>query len=342
LLWGLVVGWRTKHHHFFLAVSLFISILLITACGTSNEPEVEILPTVAVLPSEVEASAVAEQPTLPPTWTPTLTETPTPSATASLTLTVTPSQTITDTPTATYTPSASPTQIPRPIVDLIQLAYEATILPYDFIVPPRDGIEVTLPPLTPVPDTFGDDSFDGSAVVTTPGAQGIDVALNCQFYPVGGFATAYSSDPVTAQLLGCPSGNPPNTLQVNGAYQVFERGIMMWLSGSPSRIYALYSDGTYQQFGDTFDENTDPDSGGEVPPTGLREPTRGFGKVWRTFGVVKGNLGWGVSAEIADVATIQEFGRGRMVYIPARGDVLALVANPDGGSGTWTSISGGF
>lgn len=332
--------WQINHHRYFLVVSLFVS-LLFTACGTSNEPEVEILPTVAVLPTNEEATPIPEQPTLPPTWTPTLTETPTPSATASLTLTITPSLTITDTPTVTYTPSASPTQIPRPIVDLIQLAYEATILPADYSVPQRDGIEVTLLPETPVSDSFGDDSI-GSVIVVTPIGQGVDVAVTCPYYPVGGFATAYTSDATTAQLLGCPSGNPPNTLQIDGVYQVFERGIMLWLNGSPSRIYALYSDGTYQQFGDTFDENVDPESGGEVPPTGLREPTRGFGKVWRTYNTVKGNLGWAISAEIADVSTIQEFTRGRMVYIPVRGDVLALMANVDGGTGTWVSLSGSF
>jgi hypothetical protein len=336
------VGNQRKHHRYVLVTCLFISLLLITACGSSNEPEIEILPTVAMMPTNVEASPIAEQPTLPPTWTPTLTETPTPSATASLTLTITPSQTITDTPTVTFTPSASPTQIPRPIVDLIQLAYEATILPSDYVVPQRDGIEVTLLPETPLSDTFGDDGATGAVIVVTPIGQGIDVAVSCPYYPVGGFATAYTSDASTAQLLGCPSGDPPNTLQVNGAYQVFERGIMMWLNGSPSRIYALYSDGTYQQFGDTFDENVDPESGGEVPPTGLREPTRGFGKVWRTFATVKGNLGWAVGTEIADFTTIQEFTRGQMVYIPARGDVLALMANADGGTGTWTSISGAF
>ena len=332
------MAWQKKYRYF-LVVSLFMSMILITACGTSNEPEIEILPTVAVLPTEAETASVAEPATLPPTWTPTLTETATPSATASLTVTITPSQTITDTPTVTYTPSASPTQIPRPIVDLIQLAYQATILPSDFIVPPRAGIEVTLPSEL---DTFGDDSVNGSVIALTSIGQELDVALNCQFYPVGGFASAYAADANTAQLLGCPSGNPPNTLQVNGAYRVFERGIMMWLSGSPSWIYALYSDGTYQRFPDTFDENVDPESGGEVPPTGLHEPTRGFGKVWRTYTSVKGNLGWAVGNEIADLATIQEFGRGRMTYLPTRGDVLALMANADGGSGTWKSIAGGF
>jgi len=331
------VRWQIKHHRYFLVASLLFSLLLITSCGTSNEPDVEILPTVAILPTNEDASPIPDQPTLPPTWTPTLTETVTPSPTASVTLTITPSQTITDTPTVTYTPSASPTQIPRPIVDLVQLAYEATILPSDYIVPPRDGIEVTIPP-----ETIGDDGTTGSVTVVTPIGQGVDVAVTCPFYPVGGFATAYTSDALTAQLLGCPSGNPPNTLQIDGVYQVFERGIMLWLNGSPSRIYALYSDGTYQQFGDTFDENVDPESGGEVPPQGLREPTRGFGKVWRTFDTVKGNLGWAISSEIADSSTIQEFTRGRMVYIPTRGDVLALMANADGGTGTWVSLSGSF
>ena len=328
---------RLSYHRHYLTIGFIIATILLSACGTLNEPQVEILPTVAILPSPTATLPVAEQPTLPPTWTPTATESTTPSPTITLTYTITPSQTITDTPTATFTPSPSPTQIPRPIVDLIQLAYEATILPQDFVVPQRDGIEVTVPDVNSGGDTSG-----GSVVVLTPVAEGVDTPVDCPFYPVGGFATAYTSDPATAQLLGCPQGNPPNTLQVNGAYQVFERGIMVWLGGSSTRIYALYSDGTYQQFGDTYDENADPISGGETPPSGLREPVRGFGKVWRTFSNTRANLGWAISDEIADFATIQEFLRGQMVYIPTRGDVIAFISNPDGGTGTWKSISGAF
>ena len=309
-----------------------------TACGTSNEPDVEVLPTVASLPTATDILTDVPEPTLPPTWTPTSTETFTPSPTASLTSTITPSLTITDTATVTFTPSITPSQIPRPIVDLIQMAYEATILPTDFVVPERDGIDVTLPPSTPQVESVGG---SGAVLLTTPVPEA-DLAVNCQFYPVGGFATAYSSDGTIAQLLGCPLGNPPITFQLNGAYQVFERGIMIWMDEDPSRIYALYSNGTYQQFADTFDEAVDPDSGGETPPEGLREPTRGFGKVWRTFSTAKSNLGWALTLEIADLTTIQDFARGKMIYIPARGDVIALMTNPDGGTGTWKSLTGSF
>lgn len=337
--------WLLQHRYYKLIISLIIAALSIAACGTSNEPDVQILPTVAVLPSATDTLIPTEQPTLPPTWTPTSTETQTPSPTVTLTLTVTPSQTITDTPTMTFTPSITPSQIPRPIVDLIQLAYQATILPQDYAVPDRDGIEVTLPPTTPQDETLGDDSFGGSgggAVLLTTPLPGADVAVDCPFYPVGGFATAYTSNGTTAQLLGCPTGNPPITFQINSVYQVFERGIMIWLEGSPNEIYALYNDGTYQQFADTFNEAVDPETGGETPPNGMLEPRRGFGKVWRTFSSVKSNLGWALSGEISGFSTIQDFVRGKMIYIPVRGDVLGVVTNPDGGTGTWIALPGEF
>lgn len=333
-----------------------------SACGT---PQADSLPTVAVLPTltdTVEASAdaieptpIAEQATLPATWTATPTETITPSPTLTETLTVTPSLTITDTPTLTYTPSASPTQIPRPIVDLIQLAYSATILPTDYQVPFRDGIEVTLGPnagldetlatITPIPAGNLNPNNTGVLVIATAdtGQPGdYNASLDCQFYPVGGFATAYTANSVVAQLLGCPLGNPPDTTQVQTVYQVFERGAMLWVAGSPSQIYALYDDGTYQRFADTFVDGVDPESGGETPPQGLLEPTRGFGKIWRNNNAVKGFLGWSVSVEIADNATQQLFARGMMLYIPARGNILALMTNPDGGTGTWKTIAGSF
>jgi len=336
--------------HLHLILFICISALLMSACGT---PQTDGLPTVAQLPSStdtIEPAPVAEDATLPPTWTPTVTESVTPSPSPTETYTVTPSMTITDTPTVTFTPSASPTQIPRPVVDLIQLAYSATILPDDFEVPFREGIEVTLgsdagldesvPTLPPTPVPSGNTGV--TIISTADTGQQFDTVLNCPFYPVGGFATAYTSDQQTAQLLGCPSGNPPDTIQVQSAYQVFERGEMLWIMGSPNQIYALYNDGTYQRFSDTFVDGVDSESGGEVPPAGLQEPTRGFGKVWRNFNVVKGNLGWALTTEIADSATQQLFTRGMMLYIPARGNILALMANSDGSIGTWKSISGSF
>jgi len=336
-----------KCHQVWYTFMLCISVLLMSACGTTTDS----LPTVAVLPSAtdtIEPTAIAQQATLPATWTVTPTETTTPSLTATQTPTVTPSMTITDTPTATFTPSASPTQIPRPIVDLIELAYNATILPDDYEVPFREGIEVTLGPdagLDPDASTPTPNINDAGVRVITTADKGqgqFDTAVNCPFYPVGGFATAYTSDPLTAQLLGCPAGNPPDTLQIQSAYQAFERGVMLWIAGSPNRIYALYNNGTYQRFTDTFVDGVDSESGGEVPPEGLQEPTRGFGKVWRNYNAVKGNLGWALSTEIADTATQQLFTRGMMLYIPARGDVLALMENPDGGTGTWKSLAGSF
>lgn len=332
-------GEQVSYHRIFMLI-LLVNMLLIAACGTTSTDES--LPTVAVLPTETERprNEIGLQATLPPEWTLTPTETTTLSPTVTETVTITPSMTITDTPTKTYTPEPTVTQEPRPVTNLLDLALQTTILPQDFTIPQRDGINVTLPPSTAEVENLGNGG--NSVVVVTPQVQTAQIAINCTYYPAGGFGAAFASDATIAQGLGCPIGNPPNTVSLQAAFQVFERGFMIWLGGSPNNIYAFFSDSTYQVFADSFDSNVDPASGGENPPVGLREPTRGFGKVWRSNTSVKSGLGWGVSEEYAATATIQSFERGIMVYIPARGDILVFISNATSNGGTWKSVSGQF
>lgn len=292
---------------------LILLMLLLAACGTTGDTPP--IPTAFSLPDP--SITPTPQPTLPATWTLTPTISPTPTATITTTLSVTPSATITETPSPTPTPTITPTADYGAVSLLAVIAQRATVLPPGFM----SGAAAT----------------SGGAAV----ARQTPITGGCQALPAGGFGQVFSSSPGLVQQIGCPA-IPSQALAADAAAQVFERGTMIWLGGTPPYIYALFVDGTFLRFEDTFNASVDPFSGGEVPPGSLLEPVRGFGKVWRTYANVKGGLGWAVSAESAAQATYQLFERGRMIYLPTRGDVLVLSENAGGGSGTWISVPGWF
>ena len=256
-------------------------LLFLAACG--GAPADDDLPTLAQLPTDSPTSTAtsAGRPTLPPTFTPTPTRTITPSPT------ITPSLTITPTPTYTPTATATPTREPRALFSLLDAAQQATVLPDEYRVTPNQSGDNT--PAAPTPTT----------------------ASQCAVFPGGGFGTVFADDPTLEGQLGCPVGDPPPTQSLQAAYQPFEGGAMIWLAGSPASIYVLYDDNTFRRFADTFNSATDPDSGGETPPSGLIEPVRGFGKVWRNNSNVRSRLGWATMAEEAATATVQRVAFGR-------------------------------
>lgn len=281
-------------------------------------------PTIVTLPSQppdVVAVAVTLPPSpggpaaLPASFTPTVTPSATP------TITVTPSATITDTPTATA--SATPTQTlePNPLLYLAELAAQATVLPQNFAPPPA----VASPTVTPA-----------------PGAPPGPPTLACQFPAPGGFAAVLAADPSLVGRMGCPVGAPPAADVRSAAVQAFERGTMIWLSDTPGSIYVLFDDGRYQRFDDTFTPGIDAESAGLVPPAGLQEPVRGFGKVWREVLGLRDGLGWALAGESGDTATALSFTRGRMVALASRDDVLVLIQGTDPGVGAWLAYPGGF
>lgn len=147
-----------------------------------------------------------------------------------------------------------------------------------------------------------------------------------------------NSDAVLNAALGCPLGSPAGG---SSAVQSFERGEMVWIQGSPGSIYALLSTGRFQRYDDTFNAAIDPASGGETPPPGLREPVRGFGKVWRSYPDVRTGLGWALNDENGGGTTEQIFERGRMIYLSQRGIMLILIQDAAGAAtGTWRWAAG--
>jgi hypothetical protein len=265
-----------------------IGIWLLAACAQTPAPQVDAqLPTIAQLPSLTATETPA--PTNTGTRSPTPTDTLTPSLTPTATVSVTPSVTITDTPTPTGTPTITNTPYQGPLFSLAQAAAHATILPQ------------SVPVVTP-----------DASLLNPTASLAAPLSPTCFDQPPGGFGTLYYNNTSLSAQIGCLQAG---VTTVNSAMQSFERGTMLWLDGP---IYVLYADGRYQQYSDTFDPNVDPERGGETPPSGLVEPIRGFGKVWRVNPDVRNGLGWGTTSESGGTAVIQRFDRGWMFDLTQR------------------------
>jgi hypothetical protein len=81
------------------------------------------------------------------------------------------------------------------------------------------------------------------------------------------------------------------------ARQRFQNGQMIWRQDR-RQIYVLYNDGHWQGFEDQWLDTDPPDDPSIVAPSGLQQPVRGFGKVWREkLGGPKAALGWALDKE---------------------------------------------
>lgn len=157
-------------------------------------------------------------------------------------------------------------------------------------------------------------------------------SVDCPTLPTGGFGEIFANNPDLAAQIGCPQGG---VLTLGSAFQNYERGVMVWVSNA-SQIYAIYNNGSYQRFSDSWLDGVDPVSTGANPPAGLIEPIRGFGKIWREVSGVSDQLGWATTPETGGEAFLQIFERGEMLYSPQNGQTYILSGN------TWTSIARPF
>lgn len=245
---------------------------------------------------------------------------------------------ITATPAAPVLPIVA---TETPAATSVMAATQAAILPTQ--PTERTATPTPRPPITPTP-TFTPTATD---TPVTPGVvsfvpvggfvEGGAASGACATVPAAMFAAILQNDPDLASGIGCPLAGP-NT--VGSAYQPYQNGVMIWLSSLGTQpqpaIYALYNNGTYQRFNDTWRDG-DPQSGGEVPPDGLLEPVRGFGKVWRENPAVRNTLGWASSGEAGGNSQIQLFERGEMIAVTQAGQTYILIS---GAPGTWTARSG--
>lgn len=130
--------------------------------------------------------------------------------------------------------------------------------------------------------------------------------------------------------LGCPLPGQDYTY-VNAARARFERGQMFWiqLRGGQSivvaLIYGVNGSVTQRIFADGWKEG-DPINTGLVPPAGLLEPNRGFGKVWREHPELVNAIGWAVEHEKPENVIYQVFVRGSVLR-PSNENVVWLLNN---------------
>jgi hypothetical protein len=333
-------------------------LLGLAACG-SPTPVVTV-PTLAVLPTVTETET--DVPTLPPTVTlePSATPLPTVTRTSAPTLSPVPTDTTSPTEMPTFTPSLTitntitplPTDSPTPTRELPLLGGLAAMAANVTVLPPeiRYGT-ATLTAMAQLRASLPASGLPGTGASPTPVPPGTYVlatlppppTTSCPYPPPGSLNTYFTSDPALASLLGCPVGAPPASTLAQAAWQPFERGLMIYLQGTPGSIYVLSNDGQFRRFDDTFISGSDPESGGETPPSGLVEPVRGFGKVWRNNPDIRALIGWANQSERGDNATVQMFEHGRAVYLAGNGQTYFLIdelAVLNGG--TWRAVVGGF
>jgi len=245
--------------------------------------------------------------------------------------------------------TATPEPQVIPIVATETPAVTSVLMATDVSFLPTRAATTTATPTLPAPitmtptftPTMTDTPVTPGVAAFAPVGAGVGAGGEaCPTQPGGAFGAIYQGAPDIAAAIGCPLSGAVHT--ASSAYQTYQNGVMIWLSSldgaSQPAIYALYNNGTYQRFNDTFIDGVDPESGGETPPDGLREPVRGFGKVWRTNLGVRDGLGWATSGESGGAAQIQLFERGEMVFVTQAGQTYVLIT---GAPGTWTARSGG-
>ncbi|MCX7680518.1 MAG: NBR1-Ig-like domain-containing protein [Anaerolineae bacterium] len=143
----------------------------------------------------------------------------------------------------------------------------------------------------------------------------------------------------------CPAYEASTTW---AAEQPFEHGRMIWLqevrAGSTAyqkMILVFFNNGRFERYQDTWTEAEPESDPSIVPPAGLYQPVRGFGKLWRTDPAIRDRLGWATAPE-QGFNTQWQMQMAEAVGVPfyvRRIDGKVIQAGGwDVGSGTWREV----
>jgi hypothetical protein len=179
-------------------------------------------------------------------------------------------------------------------------------------VPPTSVPPTAVPtavPTTPVPTP-----------TTTPIPSPTATLPACPITPLLGFGGVWSNHPEVRNRLGCPVETEKSTWS---AEELFVNGYLFW-RGDLTTIYTLFNDKTFQSFLDTWTSAEPEWDVTIVPPAGLYQPKRGFGKVWREgvvplAGTVRDKIGWATTEEQGFTGSWQAYAGGLMLWSPSQG-----------------------
>jgi hypothetical protein len=182
-----------------------------------------------------------------------------------------------------------------------------TTIPATVIVPTIDttaGAEVVIPTTVVTP-------FDLITSATTPPTE--------------------TPAALTPSATSAPANFPtPLFQQIQVAEQLFEHGRMFWLQPTGQfwvLVVTAEGRGTWSVYEDTFQEGEAESDPSIVPPEGLLQPVRGFGKLWREVQQVRDELGWAVTPEFGYVSRYEFHAGGT---INAQGTYEPQVVNAQG------------
>jgi len=142
-----------------------------------------------------------------------------------------------------------------------------------------------------------------------------------------------STHPAPAGPLVTPTGAPdlfPTVVvaDVPIAEQVFERGRMFWIRHN-LQIWVMVASqddakrGDWFCYNDTFVEGEQELDPSLIPPDGLYQPRRGFGKLWRTHPDLQAALGWAQTPEFELTSSYRYIAGGEVAgdaYFPGPGE----------------------
>lgn len=149
------------------------------------------------------------------------------------------------------------------------------------------------------------------------------------YQPLGAFASLWEADPALQQALGWAKAEEATPIQA--ARQEFQRGDMIW-RGDSATIYVLGRDAAWQVFPDTYADGEPESDPSLIPPSGLLQPIRGFGKLWRGDATLQERLGWAKAKEQGYGGYVQEFEHGVII---SGGDRTRILIGEDAGEIWW-------
>jgi hypothetical protein len=199
-------------------------------------------------------------------------------------------------------------------------------LDWGTVTPTPQATPVITPSATP---TLTTPVSTATATATPPAADPLPGEPPAGLYrPTGALASLWEASPALQQALGWAKSR--QAISIPAARQPFEIGDMIW-RGDNRSIYVIGRDGRWAAHPDTFVEGEPEQDPTLLPPSGLLQPVRGFGKLWRASPEIQAWIGWALSKEQGYNGYVQEFERGLILSGGA----------PASGHPTWVLLGDG-